>query len=320
MITAKQRKPKTKIRVYFICHVRAMISSLGKLLRTPLTSCMTIAVIGIALALPTNFYVLLHNMQNLSQQWNNNSAEISLYLKMHIAPKQIQDLIQKLKTDSEISEVRYISAQQGLQEFSNVLGNDKVITMLAENPLPELIIVNPAPALRTSQAVGQLLDKMKALAEVETVQLDLQWLQRLDGIIILVKKVIFALAFLLGIGILSIVGNTIRLAVQNERKEIEVMHQIGATNAFIRRPFLYTGIWYGLFAGLVAWFLEGIVLVWLQGSVKNLANSYHSDFYIQGLNFNGGIKLLLLSILLGLIGSWFVADRYCNAIQKTDET
>ena len=318
MITTKNRQPRSKIKTYFGCHLRAMISSLGKLSRTPTTTFMTIMVIGIALALPTNFYVLLRNMQSLSQKWNNNSAEISLYLKMNVTPSRTQSLIQQLKANPKISDVRHISAQQGLQEFSKVLGNNEVTTMLATNPLPELIIVNPVTELRTSRAINALLHKLKALPEVEVVQLDLQWLQRLDNIIVLVQRIILALAFLLGIGVLSIVGNTIRLAAQNERKEIEVMNLVGATNAFIRRPFLYIGIWYGLLGGIIAWFLETLALLWLRGSVENLASSYGSDFYVQGLDLNGGLRLLLFSILLGLIGSWLVVDRYCSIVQKAN--
>jgi cell division transport system permease protein len=304
------------IMIYLECHLRAMVSSLGKLWRTPLTSLMTIAVIGVALALPVNFYVLLHNAQNLSQNWNNNSAQISLYLKMNVAPSRVQGLIRQLKDNPQISEVRYVSAQQGLQEFSKVLGNSQVTSMLSKNPLPELIIIDPVPILRNPQGVNAILEIVKVLPEVELAQVDLQWLQRLNNVIVLVKKTILILAFLLVIGVLSIVGNTIRLVAQNESKEIEVMHLVGATNAFIRRPFLYTGIWYGLFGGIIAWFLESLVLMWLRGPVKTLSISYHSDFYLQGLAFNDGLHLLLFGILLGLIGSWIVADRYCKAVQR----
>jgi len=312
----KTLKPKYKIKNYLECHLRAMISSLGKLLRTPLISFMTIAAIGIALALPTNFYILLRNMQNLSLQWNNNSSQISLYLRMNTAPSRVQELIQRLKINPQINNVRYISAQQGLQEFSKILGNDKITTILSKNPLPELIIINPIPELRTPQKINTMINTMKSLPEVEIVQLDLQWLQRLDDIIVLAKKITTVLAFLLGIGVLSIVGNTIRLAIQNERKEIEVLNLLGATNAFIRRPFLYTGIWYGLFGGLIAWLSEIISLIWLRNPIKNLAYSYNSSFYIEGLSFNDGLYLLLFSIVIGLIGSWIVADRYYSAVCK----
>lgn len=319
MTKVKQRQPKLKIKTYFECHLRAMVSSLGKLSRTPLTSFMTVMVIGIALALPVNFYVMLKNMQNLSQKWNNNSAQISLYLKMNVTSTRVQELISQLKADPKISEVKYISAQQGLQEFSKVLGTDQVIAMLSKNPLPELIIINPIPELRSTQAITTILNTVKALPDVEMAQLDLQWLQRLENIIILVRHIILALAFLLGIGVISIVGNTIRLAAQNERKEIEVMNLVGATNAFIRRPFLYTGIWYGLFGGIIAWFLEIMVLMWLRGTVTNLASSYGSDFYIHGLGFGSGMQLLIISILLSLIGSWIVVNRYIKKIEIINE-
>jgi cell division transport system permease protein len=260
--------------------------SLGKILRTPISSFITIAVIGIALALPTNFYVLLRSWQNLSQKWNDDSAKISLYLKTNITPNMVQDLIQKLKADPKISNIKHISAQQGLQEFSEILGDDKMATMLPKNPLPELIIINPIPELRTLQAINSILYAMKALPEVEAVQFDLQWLQRLDNIITLVNKIIWALEFLLGIGVLLIISNTIRLVTKNA----------GVT--------LYAGIWYGLFGGLTAWGIEALVLTYLETPVKNLAKLYSSNFYIYSLSFSNGLYLLLFSILIGLRSSW----------------
>ena len=299
--------------MYCISHVRASLASLGKLVRTPFTSFMTVSVIGIALALPASLYVMLQNVQGLSQNWKNNSTQISVYLKTNLSKLQTQDVLHQLRSNPEIGNVSYISPQQGLKEFGQTLDSQKAISTLHKNPLPGVILVQPILSLRSPLAITGLLDNLKHLPEVDTAQLNLAWLQRLHNIINLAQHIIYAIGFLLALGILLIVGNSIRLATQNERQEISILKLVGATNTFIRRPFLHSGIWYGLFGGIIAWILVAIVLWCLQTPVAKLASSYNSDFYLHGLTIGTGISLLIISMLLGFIGSWFVVSRELNS-------
>jgi cell division transport system permease protein len=292
--------------MYLVAHLRASLVSLGKLLRSPFTSFMTVSVIGIALALPTTLYVILQNAQSLGQSWKDNSTQISVYLKTNLSKVQTQDVLHQLRANPEIANVSYISPQQGLKEFRKVLDNQKVINTLHKNPLPGLILVQPILSLRSPLAITHLLDTVKKLPEVDTVQLNLAWLQKLHNIINLAQHIIYAIGFLLALGILLIVANAIRLATQREREEISILKLVGATNAFIRRPFLHAGIWYGLFGGIIAWVLVTIILWWLRLPVAKLASSYNSNFYLHGLTTGTGIGLLLISMVLGLIGSWVV--------------
>jgi cell division transport system permease protein len=305
----RPNQPKNYLAIYGVCHLRAAFSSLGRIMRTPLVSFLTIAVIGITLALPTSFYVILENMHQLSQQWSNNNSQISLYLKNDISNYQARDLLQQLRNNSQIAKVVYISPQQGLNEFTKSLGLDNAVSALQNNPIPGVIVVQPINSLNTPEEVQFLVNTLKQLPEVSVVQLDMQWLQRFHNIVDLVQHVVTALTILLAIGVLLIVGNTIRLATQNERREISVLKLVGATNAFIRRPFLYSGIWYGLFGGLVAWAIVALIVFWLQDPAAKLASSYSSNFYLQGLSNSDGFHLLLASILLGLVGSWFAVSR-----------
>lgn len=309
MADFSQRKPKTKINVYIICHIRAALSSLGGLLRKPFSSFMVVAVIGIALALPASLYMILQNAQSLGQHWNNNSTQISLYLNPDLSQNRTQDILNQLHTNPQISDVRYISPDEGLKEFGQTLDLKKLVAVLHRNPLPGVIVIQPILSLRTPTAIAQLMGFLKQLPEVDFVRLDMQWLQRLQNIISFARHVVLALAFLLGIGVLLIIGNTIWLATQNEQKEISILKMVGATNAFIRRPFLYTGIWYGLSGGIISWILVSLALWWLQGPVEKLAISYNSSFYLRDFSLNSGIYLLLFSVLLGIFGSWSAVHR-----------
>jgi cell division transport system permease protein len=295
---------KTKLKMYCIAHLRANLASLGKILRVPFSSFMTVFIIGIALALPTSLYVMLQNARGLTQSWKSDSSQISVYLKTNLSRIQTQDILHQLRVNPEIANVTYISPEQGLKEFGKALGSEKVIGSLHRNPLPGLILVQPILSLRSPMAITHLLDTIKKFPEADTVQLNLAWLQKLQNIINLAQHIIYALGLLLALGIMLIVGNAMRLATQNERQEITILKLVGATNRFIRRPFLHAGIWYGLFGGIIAWIMVTVILRWLQMPVAKLASAYNSNFYLHSLNISSGICLLLISMALGLIGSW----------------
>jgi cell division transport system permease protein len=309
MARIKSKKPNNKMAVYLISHLRAALFSLGRIMRAPFASLITILVIAITLTLPATLFVLLQNGQQLSASWNNKSTQISLYLKSSISQEQVSDVVHQLKADPEIANVRYISPDQGLQEFKQALGADQIINGLTANPLPAVIVVQPILSLRSAAAIEQLVNNLQQLSEVSVAQLDMHWLERLANIINLAENAILALALLLGFGVLLIIGNTIRLATQNDRKEIAVLKLVGATNSFIRRPFLYSGIWLGFFGGLVAWLLVDLIIWWLKAPVAKLAASYSSSFYLHNLPNSMGLNLIIVSLLLGFVGAWVVVGR-----------
>ncbi len=264
---------------------------------------------GIALALPMSFYALLQNATGVSQHWNNNSTQISVYLKTNLSKLQTDDLLHQLRTNPEIANVTYISPEQGLKEFSKVIGGSKAISTLQKNPLPGVVLIQPILSLNTSLELSQLVTTLKRLPEVDKAQFDLAWLNRLHKITHLVNQCVLAIGLLLALAIILIVGYAIHLATQNEQQEIAVLKLVGATNAFIRRPFLYIGIWYGLLSGIVAWLLITLILWWLQTPVSQLAASYNSSFYLHNLTAGSGITLIIGSMLLGLAGSWLISHK-----------
>lgn len=293
-------------------HAHMAIDSLKRLLATPLASLMTWAVLAIAISLPVGLYVFLNNAQLVSSNWDG-SAQISLYLKMQVNEAEGQKLSRKIQTFTEVAETRYLSRQQTLAEFKEFSGFGEALDYLDDNPLPSVIVVRPS--ITGLEGQQDLVKRLEALPEVEEAQLDLAWVKRLYHIMELGQRLISALGLLLGLAVILVIGNTIRLAIENRRQEIIVIKLIGASNAFVRRPFLYTGIWYGLGGGLLAWLLINLSLFWLDAPVRSLASSYASDFSLIGLSFKASLLLVLSSIILGWLGAWIAVGRHLGKVE-----
>jgi cell division transport system permease protein len=308
------RRNRLRLDIWLMRHLQVALSSLGRLTRSPLSTLMTSAVIGIALALPAGLYLMLDNVERLSGDWDG-AATISLFLQQNTSPESQEQLAVGLGLDPEISRVRSISRQQALEEFRLLSGFSDAIEALEENPLPPLLIVEPAQSSASPEAVQTLADRLGALPGVDFAQLDLQWVRRFHSITEIARRGVFILTSLLSLAVLLIIGNTIRLEIQNRHAEIEITKLIGGTDAFIRRPFLYNGAWYGLFGGLIAWLMI-LVSTWLlAGPVAQLAGLYESDFRLGGMGLAALLGLIGSSTLLGLAGSWIAVGRHLSGIE-----
>jgi cell division transport system permease protein len=308
--------PRGRLNAYFTHHLWVLVSSLGQLWRTPFSTFMTAAVIGIALALPAGLHVLLQNVQQLSTGWEG-TAQVSLFLKQDVTEKRAQALADKLRHWEGVAEVRYISRAQALAEFRELSGFGEALDSLDQNPLPAVLVIRPEAAQAEPARMELLLGRLRQLDAVDLAQLDMEWVRRLDAIIDVGKRGVLVLASLLALAILLVVGNTIRLTIFNRRQEIVVTKLIGATNAFIRRPFLYTGLWYGLMGAVIAWLLVGSLLGLLSGPVSRLSLLYNSGFTLGGLDLATTTSLLACGILLGLAGSWLAVGRHLQDIEPT---
>lgn len=305
-----------RLNMYGVDHVRQLFASLGEIWRTPLSSLMTIAVLGVSLALPASFYVLLKNAETVSAVWQSK-AQISLYLQQDTDPKQLAELQARLAKSADIANVTYISAEQGLKDFQGASGFAEALDLLADNPLPGVLILNLSESGRAPDTAELLLADMNAEPVVETARLDMAWLARLSGIVDLLRQAVIGMAVLLLAGVLLVVGNTLRLNILNCRYEIEVLKLVGATDRFIQRPFLYVGLWYGIIGGLLAWWLTLVLVFWLSYKVNALADLYQSDFFLLGLNLEESLLLILTAILLSLLASGFSVHRHIRAIEPS---
>jgi cell division transport system permease protein len=302
------------IHNYFVRHIQVALNSLGRLYRTPLASLMTISVIGIALALPSGLYLLTGNLQKLGAQWDGGT-NLSLFLHKSVTLDQARKLKRKLSQWPEIESLQLITPEQALAEFRELSGFGEALEMLDDNPLPAVLAIKPAASHSTAMAAEQLMQKLRVLPEVELAQLDLQWVKRFNAIMEIVRRTIRVMAALLGLAVLLIIGNTIRLEILNRREEIEITKLIGATDGFIRRPFLYAGFWYGLFGAVMGALLVEIALLQLLAPARRLAGLYQSHFSLEILSFGELFYLLVAGAVLGLSGAWIAVGRHLSAIE-----
>jgi cell division transport system permease protein len=294
-------------------HVTTAGSSLGRLVRQPFASLMIILVIAVTLAIPAALNLVVKNAQAVSSGWDN-ALDFSIYLRRDLSESEAEGLARLIGQRADVESVQLITAAQALDEFKLQSGFGEALDQLSENPLPHTLVVRPGPA-NTSQSMILLQEELSNLPEADLVQVDTEWVQRFHAILDIVRQAIVIGAALLGIAIIVIIGNTIRLDIQNRRDEIEVTKLIGASNAFVRRPFLWSGFWYGLFGGLLALGLVFYGLYLLEQPAARLAGLYQSGVAVQALSIEESLTILGIGVLLGLVGSWFAAARHMRRIE-----
>ena len=311
---AMKVSPLQKLLSWWLSHIRQATASLGDLWRTPIPSLMTILVLGFSLSLPAALYVVNKNGQQVAGQWKN-PAQISMFLQKDQHAAQIQNLVETLKGWPTIAKVDWLSKDDALMEFKANSGFGNALNYLDENPLPDVLIITPADGNQTAEQAQLLLQKLQALPTVALAKLDIQWLERLNAMLGLLKNTFSGLATLLCLSVVLIIGNTIRLAILSRKNEIEVMKLVGATDAFIQRPFLYSGIWYGLFGAFLSWMVIAILLWWLESAVNHLTQLYNSPVHLIGLTGHESLLLMAISATMGLVGSWFSVHQHIRAIE-----
>jgi cell division transport system permease protein len=313
---AKSKHRNNPLTSYLVHHLRVFVSSLGHLSRNAMASMMTSAVIAIALALPAGMYVALDNLGELNSSWDG-STQISLYLHSKVDDQQAKGLADRLRLDPDIDMVSMIDKAAGLAQFKQESGFGDALKYLDDNPLPTVLVVHPHFEASQPNAINRLLSALQQDPLVDLAQLDMLWVKRLASLLALALRAIWIIGSLLALAVLLIIGNTIRLDIENRRAEIEVSKLIGASNAFIRRPFLYTGIWYGLLGGILAWLLTAISLSLMAGPIQQLTGLYESSFRLTGLAAGDVLTLIGFSCALGLTGSWLAVGRHLSAIEPS---
>jgi len=314
----KGRAPwKEQVLSYVDHHRKVAKDSARRLWKAPVGTGMTWTVMGVALALPVALLLLLTSLQGVSAGWES-SARVTAYLQLDVPLEDARALVDEVRTDSRISGIELVDREQALAEFRANSGLEDALDFLEENPLPHTLLITPEEGSRSATGVESLVMFIRGLDGVERVQVDLGWLQRLNAMTDLLARAAWALAILLGAAVILVIGNTVRLAIENRRDEILVAKLVGGTDAFVRRPFLYTGAWYGLGGGVVAWILLQLSLWWLSGPIERLAGLYRSDFALVGLGIDDVLALIIVAMLLGWLGAWVAVKRHLDDIEPGD--
>ena len=299
--------------IWLTRHASTALGALGRLSRQPFASLMIVLVIGVTLALPAAINVIVKNAQSVSGSWDN-ALDFSVYLKLSVSEDEATALSRLIGQRADIESVSLITSAQALQEFKQQSGFGDALDQLSENPLPHALVVRPGPG-NTGESLTLLQEEIGNLPETELVQVDTEWVQRFHAILDIVRQAIAIGAALLGIAIVVIVGNTIRLDIENRRDEIEVTKLIGASNAFVRRPFLWTGFWYGLLGGAFALMLVHYGLFLLKAPIARLAGLYQGNISVASMDLAESATIVGTAILLGLFASWVTAARHMRRIE-----
>jgi cell division transport system permease protein len=295
-------------------HAQALLSSVGHLGRHTLPTLLTVAVMGLALSLPLALDVLVRNVRQATGDFSE-SIGLTVYFKTDTAAPKVQQLAKTAGERAGIGGVTLITAAQALDEFRSESGFGAALDALTDNPLPNVLEVRPTAANSSPQQLDALRDYFASWPEVDSVQLDRDWVLRFNALLQLLRQTVLITAVLLGAGVVAVVGNTIRLEIVNRRSEIEVTKLVGGTNAFVRRPFLYAGMLYGIAAGAMAWLIVAVARLSLLDAATRLATAYGSHFELQGPSLRELGFLLLAGVVLGWLGAWIAAARQLARIE-----
>ncbi len=302
------------LSVYGARHAQAFLGSLGRLARSPFATFLTVLVIGLALALPLALQLLVTNASRATGGFTS-AIDVSVYFKQGVPLEKVRQLAADARARAGVAEVTVISAADALKEFQKYSGFGAALQALQQNPLPNVLHVRPAADALSPSDLDRLERYFAAWPEVDTVQVDSAWVQRLNAMLSVLQQVLLVAAVLLGVGVLAVVGNTVRLEIQNRRAEIEVVKLVGGSNTFVRRPFLYTGVIYGVTGALIAWCVVSLALFVLEGSVAALARLYGSEYTLTGPAVQEVLILLGGGAVLGWLGAWISATRHLRRIE-----
>jgi cell division transport system permease protein len=314
--TAAVSGRRDRMLAWLANHRQVSSETLVTLLVNWVTSAMTWLVLGIALALPVFLYIVLINIVALSGDFDGN-PRISIYLQQDVTASETEQVLGLINDHPDTHEVKLITPGEALADFQARSGFGDVLNSLERNPLPAVIEL--VPRNTEPYALRQRIVEIEALPFVDLVVVDLAWIERLFAFIAFGERVAWALSLILSLGVLLVVGNTIRLAIENRRTEIEVVKLVGGTDNFVRRPFLYLGFWYGLGGAITAWVLVQTCLIFLAGPVELIAQSYQDDYSLQGLSAMEGVALCLAGSTLGMLGAAFAVSKHLHTFSATME-
>jgi cell division transport system permease protein len=295
-------------------HLQALFGSLGRLVRSPLATFLTLLVIALALALPVALQLFVTNAQAATGNFAN-AVDMSVYLKTDVPLAKAQQLAQAARQRHDVAAVTLIPADQGLADFRTYSGFGDALAALRENPLPHVLHVRPRAEDSSAAALETLRRYFSAWPEVDVVQMDAAWVMRFNALLEVLRRLLLIAAALLGVGVLAVIGNTIRLEIQGRRAEIEVTKLVGGSNAYVRRPFLYTGILYGVGGALLAWGIVAGAVAVLNEPVATLARLYGSRYLLRGPSSEDIGMLVGAGAVLGWLGAWISAARHLRSIE-----
>ncbi|MGR5288415.1 permease-like cell division protein FtsX [Vibrio maritimus] len=308
----KQVKHRLKSDGFFAVHWRQAKNSLIEMWQRPLGNILTLAVISMALTMPACLYLLGKNVAAVTSNVANQS-QITAFIDVGVADARVLVLKDDIESWDTVSKVEYITPQQGLADLSEHSGLDQALSLLDGYALPGVLVIIPSDT--SVETDRELVSKLRTRGDITDVRRDEDWLGRFDAIKNLASTLVVSLSVLMLVSVFLIVGNTLRFNVLANKEAIQTMKLIGATDAFILRPYLYSGMWFGLIGALVAWLLTALLTVIINSTVTELAMMYDSDFRLLGLSWDETLLILMLGLFLGTGAARISAKRHLKEIE-----
>lgn len=299
---------------YLDFHRQALRTSIRPMLQSPLSTFSTLLVLAITLMLPTLFWTASDNLKKLSENWNAQ-GQLTVYFKTSLSEEELNVVQAKIHNVEGIADTRFVSAEEGLKDLGQQEGMQDVLKDLPKNPLPAATIVIPDLSQQDQDSLVQLKRKLQSIQGVDIVKLDIQWIQRLQAILKMLHQIANLIILILGIAVVLIISNTLRLSIQNNQEEIRILKLIGAPDRFILRPFLYAGIIYGFFAAIVAVILSNICLSVVAISVEQVARQYDVQWPLSHTSLPETISILFFSIILGWLAALISVKKQVRYIE-----
>lgn len=295
-----------RLIIYMQHHRRAFIDAITELKQQALGSLLTILVITVTLALPFSLLSILKGFKNIG---NNAKPFFSVYIN-NPAANQIPELTAQLTQLTNADAIQYISPQQGLKEFTQFTKTQNLLKQLPQNPLPGVFVITPSLNQSSAAAIQGVVDKIKSLPSISSVQFNTTWVTRLYTLLQFARRFSYALTAVFGIGILLIIGNTIRLTTEKNQENIQIMRLLGATKSFIRRPILYKALIISIISGVFAWLGMSMLLSWLAKPLDMFMATYQQTLSLPLFTLSTAGNIIAISIGLSLAGSWLAIQPY----------
>ena len=288
---------------------------LADLMKRKFATLLTVLVIAVSLTIPTVSYLLWKNIHHATTQFYPES-ELTVYLHKNLSEEDANLVVEKIRQQEGVESLNYISRQESLNEFRHWSGFSEELDVLDDNPLPAVVMIKPSKAFNESQQRNELRENLDKIKGVQEVRLDNDWLEKLSALTWLVAHVAIFCTVLMAIAVFLVIGNSIRADVYSNQANIEVMKLLGATDQFILRPFLYTGMIYAVLGGFFACIFSSLTIGYFTGAVKYVTDIFAVNFNLNGLGLVEFLFLLVVCIIMGYIGAWLSATRYIRLLDK----
>lgn len=290
---------------------------LADLLKRKFATLLTVLVIAVSLTIPTVSYLLWKNIHHATTQFYPES-ELTVYLHKNLSEEDANLVVEKIRQQEGVESLNYISRQESLNEFRHWSGFSEELDVLDDNPLPAVVMIKPTKAFNESQQRNELRENLDKIKGVQEVRLDNDWLEKLTALTWLVAHVAIFCTLLMAVAVFLVIGNSIRADVYSNQSNIEVMKLLGATDQFILRPFLYTGMIYAALGGFFACIFSSLTIGYFTGAVKYVTDIFAVSFNLNGLGLVEFLFLLVVCIIMGYIGAWLSATRYIRLLDKKE--